>query len=516
MEKIYILGNKQSKTWSSHLGELLHIPSLSINDYPAIHDYVVNNISGFEHNARIIIDLDAADPVLALTIALHIRLSTAFLSEKTLMPILLVSSLPIIAFLSLGECSQFFLAQKGYAFCSPDQAASSIDKVTRLTADNYKSDFLDRIQVRPDETIGRHSLANQWGADVLAQVVGLDYEPSESILKARKSLYFKYVLANRVNNSTSYIPDRDLRINANGKKILLIDDEASKGWENCLKSIFVGCSKDDFNVVKGNISDYKDLPKYVTTRIDKDDYDLYLIDLRLLGNSEEDIIMTSQFSGFKLLVDILKKNKGNQVIFMTASNKAWNLKNLMSEGANGYYIKETPELMLPFEFSIENYMSFKHDIEKAFECKYKRVLYKKIDYLQKNVKKSKKFKQKQITDELVGILWKSFMPYMIKINSKQDFAASYLILFSIFEKLKNFYISDIDKKGKDTMTHIINEIHMQVGCGNSIWAEIEEVVDARNDYIHPKKDKQPPEFIYNNEGLTKLFDVIKKVLEQLM
>jgi len=520
MEKIYILGNEQSNIWCSSLGTLLAIPTLSLNDYAAVHDFVVNNVAAMETNARITIDLDATDPALALMIAMHIRLSRTYIDDKALLPILLVSSLPMVTFLSLGECSQFFLAQKGYAFCTPDQAASAVYEVTKLTVDNYKTYFLDRIQIRPDDTTGRHSLANQWGADVLARVTGINYEPNEKIIKARKSLYFKYIISNTSPSiSLTNLPHDTVQdvISCKGKKILFIDDEADKGWEDCLRAIFADCGNDDFNVVNTRIADYKDLPFNIRENIKSSYYDLYIIDLRLLGDDEERTIITEQFSGFKLLEQIKKDNRGNQVVFMTASNKAWNLKNLIEKGANGYYIKESPELMLPIDFSKENFTSFKNDVENAFNNKFKRELYQKLDQLQKQIKKSRKFRERGITDELIEKLWKAFMPYMIKIQSKSknDYASSYLILYGVLEFLKNEYQKDIDKKGNDSMTNIINEIYKQLGNGEELWQEIEVVVTERNDYIHPKEGRTP-QIIFEPEGILKLFNVVNKVISSLL
>ena len=107
------------------------------------------------------------------------------------------------------------------------------------------------------------------------------------------------------------------------------------------------------------------------------------------------------------------------------------------------------------------------------------------------------------------------MPYMIKIQSKNDCASSFLILFGVLEFLKNVFQLDIDRKGNDSMTHIINEIYMQLGGGESLWQEIEIIVNERNDYIHPKKGKSP-QLIYKPEGLTKLFNIVNIVISSLL
>lgn len=171
--------------------------------------------------------------------------------------------------------------------------------------------------------------------------------------------------------------------------------------------------------------------------------------------------------------------------------------------------------MLPIEFSEGNYASFKNDVEKAFENKYKREIYQKLDFLQKQIKKSKNFKDRGITDELIEKLWKAFMPYMIKIQSKNDCASSYIILYGVLEFLKNVFQQDIDIKGNDSMTNVINEIYIQLGNGERLWQEIELAVTERNDYIHPKTGRAP-RLIFKPEGLIKLFEVVYMVISSLL
>ena len=72
----------------------------------------------------------------------------------------------------------------------------------------------------------------------------------------------------------------------------------------------------------------------------------------------------SAYSGAKLLKSIKEKNKGTQVIIMTASNKAWNMKHLLKLGADGYYVKESPGVAFSSDFSHSNYQNFKTEVEK--------------------------------------------------------------------------------------------------------------------------------------------------------
>lgn len=54
------------------------------------------------------------------------------------------------------------------------------------------------------------------------------------------------------------------------------------------------------------------------------------------------ISLPSEYSGAKILDEIKSDNFGTQVIMYTASNKSWNMRELIGKGADGFYIKESP------------------------------------------------------------------------------------------------------------------------------------------------------------------------------
>lgn len=443
MVKIYIFGSESSKVWCSKLGELIQIPTLDLNNNSAIHSFVVNNVNKLSAESKFILDLDATDPALILTIALHIRLSLRDIKEKAFAPILLVSYFPLQSFLSLGECSQFFLSQAGYAFCSPDEVLPAVEAVKGITAEGYEEEFLSQIQIHPDATTGTHSMANQWGADVLNRIVCKDdSEETEQIKEEKKKLYYKYVYLKTVpvkdilNGATSKGVRINEMCNATQKKILLIDDEADKGWTAVMKKWFFGYST--FDVVNQQIKDYENMPEEIQKKISEDYYDLYLLDLRLCGVQEDGIYEAEEFSGMKILRAIKKFNKGNQVIIMTASNKAWNMKALLDAGADGYYIKESPELQLPKTFSEANFRSFSRSVKKSFESGYKKNAYKEVDDLKRDILRSTKIGD--VSNEIVSTL-AAAQNQLQKALNKSDFAYSYLTLFQVFELISRDYIT---------------------------------------------------------------------------
>lgn len=553
MGKIYIYGNEQSMSWGAAIGELIPLPPMTHNQYAQIHDFVIGSVMQMEHNSKIILDLDATDPALALTVALHIRLSVCDLKMKSFCPILLVSNFSLLTFLSLGECSQFFLAQACYAFCTPSEVQYAIKAISGLDSDIFLSAFLDKIQIHPDDTIGTHSMANQWGADVLNRIVSND-DPAESdeIADAKKKLYYKYVYLNTVpiseivNDSQRKEYRRNEKCNALNKKILLIDDEASSGWETVMKKWLYGYSV--FDTVNQPIKKYGDIPENIRNRIAGDFYDLYLLDLRLLGSQEDDIYDTSEFSGMNVLRLIKEKNIGNQVLIMTASNKAWNMKALLDAGADGYYIKESPELKLPKSFSEANFRSFSRDVRKALDSGYKKEIYRQIVSLKRMITCSSKISG-ELASEINSTL-SSAGSQLQKAKTDLDFAYAFLSLFQVFELICKDYITpnrrntwminhdtplyyyDTDGQTPIRLTVISEEhpsikrritgIYIDVCSGtncNFIRENLFLDIDRRNAFVHNDASKLSDvniKKVFHAGGFTHLLSTIEVVLKGII
>lgn len=557
MGKIYILGSKESTAWAEGISKVTTIPSMTVNNNSAIHDFICRTFMSATTNDKIIIDLDAQDPALSLTIAMHIRLSVADIRQGALLPILFVSFLPLQSFLTLGECSQLFLTSKGISLCSPEDVKSAINEITGIGIEAYNTAFLDRIQIHPDASIGRHSMANQWGADVLYRLVCKeDSQETEEIVKAKKKLYYKYVYLqtvglNEILNDAREADSRHdlIMLSALGKNILLIDDEADRGWSDVLHKWMFNCKT--FDVENNRVANYEDIRSDIRQKIEADYYDLYLLDLRLLGNDEDDIYDAEAFSGMKVLKSIKEINRGNQVIIMTASNKAWNMKALLDAGADGYYIKESPELKLPMTFSEANFKSFKNDVEMALTRNgFKRTLYRQVNSFVSDIRASTKLNG-DFANELVRILHSS-LHQMLTAKSKKDFAYSYLTLFQSLEQLSRYYITedgnngwlingiyglvhyDVDKvikpqqrilpietKFPSTEAKILG-IYVELCKGKDARFasfDLSQVISRRNAFVHNDDQRlAKPNIakIYDERGFLHLLHVITTILSPLL
>ena len=440
MARIIILGSKNSNELSTRLdAELVEVPDLYANDLGSINDFVVCRLK--QKFDVLIIDAENIQrPDVALALGMYLRLSFAELGDNSLVPIIIASDKRIKSFLHFSNYSQLLLTENVY-FQSRSEII--IQAVSPLDAKKYKEDFLDYINIQSGPEVGRHSLANQWGASVLSRMVSAnEVLQNDSLLNAQKTLYFKYVFAKTLDSIEPYInqsEDKEApktlssKINATGKKILLIDDEADKGWATVLDTMFVGKSR--FDVIKERVPGYNSLSDGARNIIESNDYDLIFLDLRMNGIAEENNLEPDKFSGMDILKKIKSLNKGTQVIILTASNKAWNLKALLDADADGYYTKESPELLFPYEVSYGNYVALQKTINRCFERGYLHWIYPKIEKLKKLMKQYNFFGDE--TDVMLGNIDVAF-DLMYKSNEADEYNAyAYLQLFLVIEEYAN-------------------------------------------------------------------------------
>lgn len=576
MARTIILGGKNTEDLANKLeADLIEVPDLYVSDLGAINDFVICRLK--QMFDVLVIDVDNIQRTdVALALGLYLRLSFAELGANSLVPIIIASDKRIKSFLHFADYSQLLLTENVYF---QQRTEIVIEAVSPLDSKKYKTDFLNFINVNFGPEIGRHSLANQWGASVLYRMVSSDVIPqNESLTKAQKSLYFKYVFAKTTENIDQYINPIEYnnthkvptsKINAVGKKILLIDDEADKGWADVLDAMFIGKSR--YDVIRERVPDYNSLSEDARSKIEFGDYDLIFLDLRMNGIAEENNLEPEKFSGMDILKKIKSLNEGTQVIILTASNKAWNLKALLDAGADGYYTKESPELLFPYEVSYGNYVSLQKTINRCFEREYLRRIVKSIATIKESFLPQCNFgssinKQLDIAYDLIS-----------KAETPEEFAYAYVSLYLIIEIInKEFLIQDTngnwclksnqaekikawsysgnilqdfsnkyDKEGKAMLDDNGNALVIKFAIGNdaSEWQKIvgivkqewsqnndNELIDlhkriqARNWFIHSdakldQKDKNDnfiyvlQREIYTKEGFRKLFVHIEKICD---
>lgn len=385
MAQIYIIGNEDTRS-ALKADEYTHIciPSSSLTD-AEIHDFLECSLQG---DIQCVV-LDASvQRALMLNMAKHIRLSLELLGTKALCPIIFLTELSSKTFmLPHGEMDDVDVLQtEGIYSCALQELASTIQYCKPIDIERYDKGFLNRVHVTPPDQYSGHLLANQWGARVMYRLTcggNIEDEEYPELRKVKKDLYMKYIMASTTDVKTlvfqgmvvGSLSERHIR--GTGKRILYIDDCADKGWKDTLENIFIDA---EFECIDRTVMSFDEYSCEEQDKILNENWDLYLLDLRLGGDKEEDIYNTEEFSGMKVLRRIKESNRGNQVIMFTASNKAWNFKSLLSPdaGANGYYIKESPALKLPEQFSVMNISTFIEDVNKCFERAYLKKFYNLI------------------------------------------------------------------------------------------------------------------------------------------
>lgn len=225
-------------------------------------------------------------------------------------------------------------------------AKYSFDDI-RKSLENYSikkfniNRFLDQININhPLNYDSHHSTDNEFALIQWSRYINCYKKiPSQFLKEFNSNLYFKYLRAK--NPPLETIAYQDSFSKTIKAKILLVDDEAKKGWEVFFKSFFNNSEIEfrDSGIDFKNI-DKDEIISKVKSVIEDFEPDIVLLDLRLHDSDFVNNITNDELTGLKIL-DIIKNiNKGIQVIIITASNKAWNFDIAKQKGAFDFIIKD--------------------------------------------------------------------------------------------------------------------------------------------------------------------------------
>lgn len=320
---------------------------------------------------------------MGLRLAMHIRLTKTACQFK---PIYLYGEVSIDD-LCGNSCFDILKSSSVHLLrCDYDLMKNALDNDNSFTEEQFSKE-LERIHLEIPTNIGdNHSVANQWALFRWKEMLNwYGKEPEIMYTDFDSILFYKYLVArfgrhDRFNKIEKKYSSKISGIS--NKTIVYIDDEYDKGWSNIFKCIFENSnahflSYDDFNKKYSK----KELIDKIKIFLNVHNADCYLIDLRL---HEDDFSEDKNLSGHEIAEYIKQRNKGNQIVIFSASNKIWNLnKELFELKATGYALKESPDLNYTRDESKQLFIDFSNSIKRACNLSYLKDLFEIHNQLKK-------------------------------------------------------------------------------------------------------------------------------------
>ena len=313
-----------------------------------------------------------------LRLGIHLRLA-----EKTkFIPLLFIGKDKVSDVAKLSELGSLLFTPLVFTRECSDilQLDDFINDVIQPIAENrtdseYREDyrkFLSRIKIQDIENFGPHAISNIWALKRWSDLLDIKNIGDGRYQEFLSQLNFKYLdqlaqldgMREGIKKKKTINPKIPL---IDARKIVYIDDELALGWGDLFSEIF---SRSSAQLICWNpvdrTYDRESVLKNIEEFIDQNsDADCYIVDLRL---AEEDTRERKfeDLTGHQVSRYIKSKNKANQVVIFTASNKIWNLKEEMNGiGALGYVLKESPSMNLTVSQTVKLYDEFVHLIQKA-------------------------------------------------------------------------------------------------------------------------------------------------------
>ena len=288
-------------------------------------------------------------------------------------------------------------------------------------------DALKKINIsQPASYKTHHSITNEWSIYRWSKYLGIENIAIQKDIE--EFLYFNYLKAiypeSKIDDPKSFL------ITEKGK-VLLIDDEAGKGWDTFFKSFFGYSHSVSFDSIGENFKtlSQKEIVDQTTTKLEAFDPDLVLLDLRL-HDEDFETKKPSELTGAKIF-DVIKKkiNKGIQIVIFSASNKVWNYLPFASEGI---ILKESPDMSVKLNYTKECIQNLRKTVENCLKKKYLKGFYSKIERVEKLILNSNCFEKR--TEEIVGCLEIAFDLLTRGVENIEYNAYAYLQLFLVVEE----------------------------------------------------------------------------------
>jgi CheY-like chemotaxis protein len=281
-----------------------------------------------------------------LSFAHHVRLTENIDFKEVL--IVLYGALPLDQVLRLSTLSRILLTDNVVYFNINLHSFNDISSFIK----NYKAKvrrmdlFFNQIQINPTSNYNSHHSVDNEFALIQWSKYNNCFEDLPRLFKREyeSNLYFKYLRSSQqlkfIDNSSDDSA-KNYKFNISETKILIIDDEAKKGWMHFYKSLL---SHSSINLKDLEI-DFKsntkaEIIEKAIGEVSTFNPDIVLLDLRLHDSDFVPDVSADEITGIKILKRIKSINKGIQVIVITASNKSWNYKTALKNKATDFIIKD--------------------------------------------------------------------------------------------------------------------------------------------------------------------------------
>ncbi len=388
-----------------------------------------------------------------------------------------------------------------------------------LAPERFKTGFLDRVKINP-LIGGNHTISNDWGAFLVSRFLGNEavFENHRRKVFDTDRAYLMYLLLSAMpddalsnlaaQHGNADTQDMPVRLpDSTGRRVLLIDDQDTV-WADVVSALLPGADltvwgKSAGEAHAGHTYTYRRyinddesaffLTDEALAQIDTagDSYDLIMLDLRLGGAAEENIGADRSLSGISVLERLMKGNRGNQVIVLTSSNKAWNMQRaLLKYKAVGYYIKESPMHLHRPEETRRNLELLIDNINLAFRRSQLRNVYKDIYSRDENapgmlmlieryrtghdsIVSDLQTMDRQIAASFAMIQEASRMP-----DGDISYAYAFVALEQVFETIKDFSVDN--PANGNTFSSLCSALDLDDDrCGG-----LREQIYKRNRFIH--------------------------------
>jgi len=397
-----------------------------------------------------------------LIIAYHIRLSSTKLKY---LPIIILSDIDGFTLLKAQPYISNILFTRNI-FLEPS-TKSTIEKyknkyIEQLHEKDFKSKFLDLIEIKSPENSTNHSIANEWAIFKWAKELKISNsnDINKTISNISYQLYFKYLLQkNEVKEKVQITEEKhSLRQRKGGlkfvkikdnfeKRVLIIDDELDRGWGD----IFIEYFNKKRKYIEPSIlpiefknKKYENIEQIMTEYIIGYNPDLIILDMRLL-NSDHSENNPENISGIRLLEKIkdtslqAELNPGIQVIMLSATTRSDILEQASKDNKIvGYIQKDHIDSIVTTKDNIEKLNKLIVESEEKFFLKEIWKLQKEI--LLSTFLNSKEFKK---IPEIKNIIEVIFEVLNSNISKPLNF-----VMFNIFKCIEyiNEYYIEKDKR----------------------------------------------------------------------